>query len=115
MAIAKLLINKGANVNAQGGIYGNALQAASYQGHKAIAKLLLDKEANVNAQGGFYGNAFHAASYGGHKAIAELLIEKGVDTNAPEGDDHLFIMKLQMKLDDMIRNDDLGRIINMFC
>jgi ankyrin repeat protein len=56
-AIAKLLIEKGADVNAQGGFYGNALQAASYEGHEAIAKLLIEKGADVNAQGGYYGNA----------------------------------------------------------
>jgi hypothetical protein len=51
-------------VNAQGGEYGNALQAASYaRDHEAIVKLLLDK-ADVNAQGGEYGNALQAASRG---------------------------------------------------
>ncbi|PWO15022.1 hypothetical protein PtrARCrB10_12117, partial [Pyrenophora tritici-repentis] len=50
-AIVKLLLNKGADVNAQGGEYGNALQAASAGGHEAIVKLLLDKGAGVNAQG----------------------------------------------------------------
>jgi ankyrin repeat protein len=42
--------------------YGNALQAASLQGHEAIVKLLLEKGADVNAQGGHYGNALQAAS-----------------------------------------------------
>jgi hypothetical protein len=37
-----LLLDKGAAVNAQGGRYGNALQAASYRGHEHIVKLLLD-------------------------------------------------------------------------
>ncbi|KAK4220401.1 hypothetical protein QBC38DRAFT_404939, partial [Podospora fimiseda] len=56
------LIGKGADVNAQGGEYGNALQAASEAGHQEIVKLLLDKGADVNAQGGEYGNALQAAS-----------------------------------------------------
>ncbi|KAF1963965.1 hypothetical protein BU23DRAFT_376242, partial [Bimuria novae-zelandiae CBS 107.79] len=50
----KLLLNKGADVNAQGGEYGNALQAASERDHEAIVKLLLDKGADVNAQGGHH-------------------------------------------------------------
>jgi ankyrin repeat protein len=37
----KLLLENKADVNAQGGQYGNALQAASYHGHEAIVKLLL--------------------------------------------------------------------------
>jgi len=77
----ELLLDKGANVNAQGGYYGNALQAASYHGYEAIMKLLLDKGANVNAQGGYFGNALRAASEGGHEAIANLLFDKGVDSH----------------------------------
>ncbi|KAF8222829.1 hypothetical protein L208DRAFT_1146840, partial [Tricholoma matsutake] len=53
----QILIQKGEDVNAQGGRYGNALQAASYKGHQEIVKLLIEKGADVNAQGGFYGNA----------------------------------------------------------
>jgi ankyrin repeat protein len=46
-----LLLEKGADVNAQGGHYGNALQAASGGGHDSIVTLLLEKGADVNAQG----------------------------------------------------------------
>jgi ankyrin repeat protein len=46
------LVGKEADVNAQGGHYGNALQAASVIGHEAIAKLLIEKGADVNVQGG---------------------------------------------------------------
>ena len=56
----ELLLNKGADVNAQGGEYGNALQVASYRGHEAVVRLLLDKGADVNAQGGRYGNALRS-------------------------------------------------------
>jgi hypothetical protein len=37
-----MLLNKGADVNAQGGDYTNALQAASEQGYEAVVKMLLD-------------------------------------------------------------------------
>ncbi len=57
-AITELLIANGANVNAEGGQYGNALQAASYQGHQAIAELLIAMGADVNAQGGQYAMHF---------------------------------------------------------
>ncbi|SLM38718.1 ankyrin repeat domain containing protein [Lasallia pustulata] len=43
---------KGADVNAQGGEYGNALQAASERGHDQVVRMLLDKGADVNAQDG---------------------------------------------------------------
>jgi hypothetical protein len=48
--IARMLLDKGADVNAQGGRLGNALQAASFGGHEQIVKTLLDKGADVNAQ-----------------------------------------------------------------
>jgi hypothetical protein len=48
---ARQLVEQGAEVNAQGGYYGNALQAASYQGHDQIVLRLLEKGADVNAQG----------------------------------------------------------------
>ncbi|KAH6978413.1 hypothetical protein EDB82DRAFT_546596 [Fusarium venenatum] len=67
------LITEGANVNAKGGNYGNALQAASYEGHREVIQLLLDKGADVNAQGGKYGNALQAASSKGKLEIRERI------------------------------------------
>jgi len=43
--VTSLLLDKGADVNAQGGYYGNALQAASLGGHEAVVRLLVDKGA----------------------------------------------------------------------
>jgi ankyrin repeat domain-containing protein 50 len=63
--------------NAQGGRYGNALQAASYEGHEKVVELLLDKGADVNAQGGKYDNALQAASHQGHDKVVELLLGGG--------------------------------------
>ena len=84
--VSEHLLEKGADVNAQGGYYGNALQAASFKGHEAIVRLLLEKEADVNAQRGEYHNALHAASSNGHEAIVKLLLEKGADVNAQGGE-----------------------------
>ena len=80
------LLEKGADVNAQGGEYGNALQAASCQGHDQVVERLLEKGADVNAQGGEFGNALQAASWGGHDQVVERLLEKGADVNAQGGE-----------------------------
>ncbi|PVH67502.1 ankyrin, partial [Cadophora sp. DSE1049] len=80
-----LLLENGADVNAQGGRYGNALQAASTEGHETITVLLIEEGANVNAQRGRYGNALQAACTEGHETIAALLLEKGADVNAQGG------------------------------
>ena len=79
------LLENGADVNAQGGEYGNALQAACSGGHQVIVKLLLEKGAEVNVQGGEYGNALQAASSWGDEVVVKLLIEKGADVNAQGG------------------------------
>lgn len=52
VAPAQDIISKGADVNAQGGYFGNALQAASSRGHQEIVKLLLDQGADVNIPNG---------------------------------------------------------------
>ncbi|THV63542.1 hypothetical protein D6D28_10596, partial [Aureobasidium pullulans] len=75
----KSLIRKGADVNAQGGRYGSALQAASVRGHDKIVQMLLAKGADVNAQSGRYGSALQAASAGGYDKIVQILLDKGAD------------------------------------
>ncbi|RYP62609.1 hypothetical protein DL771_009652 [Monosporascus sp. 5C6A] len=94
---------KGVNVNAQGGPYDHALQAAvlitplghsGSQDKERIVAMLLEKGADVNAQGGPYGNALQAAVlippsvYEGnqHKErIVAMLLENGADVNAQGG------------------------------
>jgi hypothetical protein len=83
--VVQLLLEKGADVNAQGGECGNALQAAAQGGHLEIVQLLLEKGADVNTQGRHYGNAFYAAARGGHLKIVQLLLEKGADVNVQGG------------------------------
>lgn len=48
-------LDTGADVNAQGGQFGNALQAPSILGYEWVAQLLLDNGADVDAQGGLVG------------------------------------------------------------
>ncbi|KAJ7059379.1 ankyrin repeat-containing domain protein [Mycena amicta] len=83
--IALLLLEHGADVNAQGGHYGNALQAASVGGHLDITLLLLEHSANINAQGGECGSAFQAASACGHLDLVKLLLKSGAKINAQGG------------------------------
>ncbi|EOA85575.1 uncharacterized protein SETTUDRAFT_169699, partial [Exserohilum turcica Et28A] len=71
----------GADVNAQGGGYSNALQAASARGYEAVVKLLLDKGADFHAQGRRHDNALYAASAEGHEAVVKLLLDKGADVD----------------------------------
>jgi ankyrin repeat protein len=83
--VAVLLLERGADANAQGGFYGNALQAASIGGHEKVIQMLLDRGADANAHGGFYGDALQAASRGGHESIVQVLLDHGADANAEGG------------------------------
>ncbi len=74
--IFRFLLEKGADINARGGAYGNALYAASWFGHLEIVQVLLKNGVNINAHGGYYGNALCTASYKGHLSIVRVLIEK---------------------------------------
>ena len=76
--IAKLLIGKGADVNANGD-GGTPLHLAAMFGHKEIAKLLIEKGADVNVKSKIEDTPLH---YAKTKEIAELLIAKGADVNA---------------------------------
>ncbi|PON21714.1 ankyrin repeat domain-containing protein [Trichoderma gamsii] len=83
--LTKALLDTKADANAQGGIYGTALQAAIAKDRYDIARLLLDKGADFNAQGGFYGNALQAAIAKKGYDMARLLLDKGADFNAQGG------------------------------
>jgi ankyrin repeat protein len=83
-----MLIDHGANVNAEGGMYGCALQAGARVGDDKIVQLLIEHGANVNAEGGWYDNALQAASFNGHnghESTVRLLIKHGADVNAGSG------------------------------
>ncbi|GAB7353871.1 hypothetical protein MBLNU459_g4229t2 [Dothideomycetes sp. NU459] len=82
----KWLLDNGEDANAQGGRYGNALQAASMNGHKQVVKQLLAAGAEVNAQGGDYDNALLAASARGHPQVVKQLLTAGAKVNAQGGD-----------------------------
>lgn len=83
--IVKWLLEKGADVNAQGGKYGNALHAAVSGGYSEVVQQLLDSGADVNAQGEYFANALQAAAATGHEAIVQLLLKNGANVNARGG------------------------------
>lgn len=76
------LLRIGADPNAQGGVYGNALQASSTSGNTHIVRLLLNHGAAANARGGYYGSALHAAVWNGHISTLRLLLTHGADIGA---------------------------------
>ncbi len=81
----QLLIDAGANVNAQGGKWHTALQAAAVDGNDTTMEVLLDAGADVNAVGGIYGNALAAAYREGYYFCTGLLWERGVSNKLRGG------------------------------
>ena len=82
-SIIKPLIDRG-DVNAQGGQYGTALQAAATQGHENVVRLLAEG-VDVNAHAEEYGKALQATAMKGYENVVRLLLAEGVDVNAHAG------------------------------
>ena len=77
--VVKLLIAKGADVNAKAGISEKTpLHEAASSGHKEVVELLIANGADVNAKKKFGRTPLHGAAT---KGIAELLIAKGADVD----------------------------------
>ncbi|KAK1236982.1 hypothetical protein MKX08_007930 [Trichoderma sp. CBMAI-0020] len=83
--LTKALLDKKVNINAQGGPFGYALQAAVLEDNKEIVEMLLEAGADVNAQGGLFGYALQAAAGDGNEEIIEILLKAGADVNAQGG------------------------------
>jgi ankyrin repeat protein len=81
--IARLLIEKGADVNAKGGVDMDMtpLIYAASQDRVDMVKMLLEKGANVNAKTQYGWTPFFFAASQGRVDIAKLLIDKGADVN----------------------------------
>ncbi|KAL9078756.1 MAG: hypothetical protein Q9157_002326, partial [Trypethelium eluteriae] len=70
----RFLLATESDPNAQGGYYGNALQAAAYGGQEDIVKDLLSSGANINLEGGKYNTALQAACDRGHARIVAVFL-----------------------------------------
>jgi ankyrin repeat protein len=85
------------NVDAQGGIYNTALQAAAYSGQMTSIKLLLDKNADCNIRGGKYGSALNAAIISGFWDVVEILLKAGAtpDSDLQEEPDEEWLQRVR--------------------
>lgn len=78
--VAKLLIDRGADVNLPDTEGYTCLMAACSTQNMRIAKLLLDRGADINAVDLTYGtSALQAACEAGQEPVVDLLIERGAD------------------------------------
>ena len=83
VGVAKLLIQKGADVNAATKEEGwTSLHFAAMNGHADVANLLIRNGAHVNALAKDNLTNLHYAVLNGHVDVVNLLIRNGADVNA---------------------------------
>jgi ankyrin repeat protein len=80
----EMLRNENPDVNAEGGYYDTALQAASAEGHSEIVQMLLDHGANVNAKGRRSSTMVEAASVEDYSDIV-MMYNLGTNINTASG------------------------------
>lgn len=80
--ILRLLLKAGADVNAKGGTYMDALQAAATSRKAEAVKMLLAAGAEVTSRGGKCRSALEAAALGGHSDVIGLLLSTSARISA---------------------------------
>ena len=83
--IVRLLLDRGANINAINDYERTALMWAANTGHTDVVRLLLDRGANINAVDGDGDTALMSASESGHTYTVRLLLDRGANINAING------------------------------
>jgi len=81
--ICRLLIDKGAQLEAKGSGGRTPLHWAAEQGHIEIVRLLCDRGADVEARSNTERRPLHQAAHQGHISIViELIEERNAEINA---------------------------------
>jgi ankyrin repeat protein len=84
--ICRLLLQSGADINEQGGRFGNALQASIFSGNTETVALLLENGADINRISGPYLTAMQAAVASSNVMVLDMLLDHGADINVVEVD-----------------------------
>ncbi|KAJ3102928.1 Palmitoyltransferase zdhhc17, partial [Phlyctochytrium bullatum] len=85
LAVARYLIEKGAEIDAVGGeLMATPLQWASRSGHIQMVTLLIHKGSNPLIKDNQGYNALHLAAHAGHSMMLIYLVAIGVDVDSPD-------------------------------
>ncbi|KAF0322087.1 ankyrin repeat protein [Colletotrichum asianum] len=101
------LLEEISDINEPGGLFGNALQAASFGGSAAWVHMVLERGADPDSIG-YCGSALRAASFGGHNEVVRLLLERGA-TLGPGNKDALEACALKNRLTNTSEYDECKR------
>jgi len=83
-AVARVLLEHGADVNAQDKYKRTPLHWAAYHNREAVARVLLEQGADVNARNEDKYTPLHWAARTNSEAVARVLLEQGADINAQD-------------------------------
>jgi ankyrin repeat protein len=78
-AMMRLLIDKGANIEAKDEDGRTPLWWAARKGHEAMVRLLIDKGANIQGKNTHGQTPLWWAARNGHEAVVRLLVDKGAN------------------------------------
>ncbi len=81
-AVAELLVDRGASVDARTERQETPLHVAAYEGRAAVATLLIARGADVDASGHRGATPLHVAAGQGQLAVARVLVDHRADVNA---------------------------------
>ncbi len=79
--IVRILLERGADINARGPYGQTALMVASRAGYVDMVKTLLDWEANIHLKDERGYTALMHGAWNGHLEIVKALIDRGADVN----------------------------------
>ena len=78
--VVQLLLDQGADINAQSGFTGNALCTAIHNGDDRMVQILFDRGADIKTKSN-YSSAVWAASLENNDKLMQMLIDEEVDIN----------------------------------
>lgn len=110
--IVELLLSKGADVNAKGGIFGRtALMNAALNCYKEIAELLLAQGADVNVRNNNGGTALSLCFQSGPpcKELIKLFLLNGADVNSKDNSGSTVLMSAAASGDSELVREFLDR------
>jgi ankyrin repeat protein len=85
--VARILIDKGAEVGARDEYAGTALHCAAEQEQADVVKLLIGAGADVNARDSLGRTALHYAAWFSSKEVVSTLVQNGANMNAEDDDE----------------------------
>ncbi len=83
LIIATILLNNGADVNAEDNVGAKPLWFAAWDGNVRLCTLLLDHGASLSAGPVKLRPALFAVAWNNHADVGKLLIDRGADVNEP--------------------------------